>query len=272
MQNYFNMEDAQLKNQLATDEANLRRIKDQECDKIRTNLGPSYKDQEWLKRIEIGIVVIAILFSIGVAGDFFGGLVLAVIISAVGIILVQSSYKTRNSQKIQQMNAAVQNREAQFTRDLQNLQARNKRDRQALADGLNRKLNQYYKQYASMNMSQYLTEWLLSAFSVQISRADRSRYFPQVKASFTFTVTPTKLQVPGYGDYDMASMGMTIDNEPTSLSALAYVLEQMVVKEARRRFAIDQSGGPSTISSTWDKNVTVDVNYSAPNFAVRPNP
>lgn len=265
MQNHFNIEDAKLKNQLATDEADLRRAKEQDCDKLRASMGPSYKDQEWVNRIQIGIVIIAIIISIGLAGDFFGGLVLATIISAIGIICVQNSYKSRNSQKIQQMNAAVQRREAQFTRDLQNLQAQNKRARQNLADGLNRKLNQYYKQYASMNMTKYLVDWLLSAFDVQIKRADRSSYFPHVKASITFSVSPTRLSVPGYGDYDLVRMGINIDSDPTSLSALAYVLEQMVVKEARRRFAIDPNGAPSKITSSWDKNVSVDILYDAPN-------
>lgn len=272
MQSYFKIEDAKLKSQLATDEAALRHRKDQECNNIRTNLGPSYKDQEWLNRFQIAVVIIAIIIAICLADEFFGGLVLAVILSAVGIIGVQNLYRSKNTQKIQLMNAAVQQREAQYNRDLQNLQARNKRDRQNLADALNRRLNQYVQQYNAMNMTTYLVEWLLSGFSVQISRADRSYFYPQVKTSFSFTVTSTKLQIPGYGEYDMARMGMQITDEPTSLSAMAYVLEQMLVKEARRRFAKDPNGGPSKITSTWDKDVTVVVAYEAPNFATRPKP
>lgn len=272
MQNYFNIEDAKLKNQLATDEAALRHRKDQECNKLRASLGPGYKDQEWLKRLQIAVVVIAIIIAIGTGSDFFGGLVLAVILSAVGIICLQNLFGSKSTQKTQQLNAAVQQCEAQYNRDLQNLRDRNKRDRQALADQLNRELNQYVQQYNAMNMTTYLVEWLLSGLSVQISRADRSYFYPQVKTSFSFSVTSTRIQVPGYGDYDMARMGMQITDEPTSLSALAYVLEQMLVKEARRRFAKDPNGGPSNITSTWDKNVTVVVSYEAPNFATRPKP
>ena len=125
-------------------------------------------------------------------------------------------------------------------------------------------MNQYRLIYEKGNSSVYIVEWILNALSIEIKKADRSRWLPQVKTYLRFNVSSNNIEIPGFGNYNMSNQGISIDNNPMSIGALAYVLENKTIAEARMRFMIDPNGGRAVFtSSRYD--TSVEIHYSAPN-------
>jgi len=232
-------------------------------------MSPGRREQDLLEKGEIAIVVCSVILAIIIPCDFGTGVLIALVLSVAGVFAAKGYYKQVVGEKSQRMQQAIQAREARCSSDIATNDTLKDSERKKLAADINRKMNQYSQDYSQKAYIQYLVEWLLNSFQIQIDKADRSAWLPQVKASINFSVTCEKIQVPGFGDYDMLSQGIHIDNNPIAVSALAYILEQTLVSQAQTRFKYDQNGGMAVITSKWDKNTSVDVFYSAPNGKVK---
>lgn len=269
MQKFFQLEESKIISKYAMEESSLRYTKERDCDNIRKRMAPGRKEQDRFEKVEIGIVVASIIFALIVAPDFFSGILIIIVLSVLGVFAAKNAYKNWHKDKLRQMEEKVSQRESQFTRDLQQINDKKDKERKQLGNEINLKMNKFARQYAQSTTTKFLVEWMLNALKIQIDKADRSPWLPQVKASMNFNVSFTKLEIPGFGNYDMAGMGIHIDDDPVAVSALTYVLEQALVKEAQVRYSRDINGGISVITSCWDKNTSVDILYSAPNGGVK---
>lgn len=269
MQKYFKEEESRIFSKYALEEGRLHGLKVDDCDKIRAQMTPGRREADLRDKFGIGVVICSIIAAIATASDFGTGLVFACIFSAIGVLAVNAYYKNRVKEKRDNMEAALKERENKYAQELAYNDSLKEQERRDLATRINKKMNAYAQTYTKSTYINFIVEWLLNAFSIQIEKADRSAWLPQVKAGIHYSVTNEKVQVPGYGDYDMAGQGIVIDNDPIAISALAYVIEKTLVSQAQVRFKRDKNGGTSVITSSWDKNTSVDVNYSAPNGNVK---
>ncbi len=246
----------------------LRRTKDMDCDLINKNKLQMDKSNI-IKRKVIMIIgeIIAVLSGVLVGQVLYNvglSIVLVIVFCAVAYIVVSIVYKRINKKVATDAQNSISAREQQLLNDIQSLKAKKSIELKEFEAETNRIMNQYRVSFEQRKSVFYLTEWLLNVLSIEINKADRSKWLPQVKTSLRFRVDYNNIEIPGFGKYDMTSQGIQIDNDPMAIGALAYVLETKVLAEAQKRFSLDPSGGRAVFTSTRN-DAHVEIMYNAPN-------
>lgn len=196
--------------------------------------------------------------------DFFKILIIVIGICVAEYFLLNAFFRNINKQAERNAQVKIDSLEQEHGNTVQQLTVKKSSEKKLFEAEINNQMNQYRKVYEQSAACTYIVGWILNVLSNEITKADRSQWLPQVKANVRFIVNYNFIEIPGFGKYDMASQGIQIDNNPMAVGALAYVLENRSLAEARKRFQLDPNGGRPVIVSTRN-DVHVELQYSAPN-------
>lgn len=209
----------------------------------------------------LGIILTSVIQSNG--GQLWG-LLVWIGLCVVARYAVNGMFSSFQKQIETDTQRDINSREQQLSNEIQQLNNKKSADKKLLQNEINNKMNQYRINFEQSKACTYLIEWILNVLSIEINKADRSKWLPQVKASLRFNVDYGFIEVPGFGKYDMAGQGMQIDSNPMAIGALAYVLEKKTLAEAQKRFQVDPNGGRPVFTSSRN-DTHVEIKYSAPN-------
>ncbi len=254
-------------------ESTLRNEKNNKCDAITRELSQArQKNEQGRKTVltvgEIVSFIVSICISNAIGSGWF---IITVILCSVTYAVVSSSFSSSLNNAESTAKAKMESLERQLQQDLAQLNARKNNERIALQNDINSRMNQYCVMYQNSMTTRYIINWIIHVFSVVIANADRSAWLPQVRASLKLTVSNTTIQGPNNEEYDLAEQGIHIDDNPMAVGALAYVLEQLTLAEAKRRFLVDPNGGKPAFSSARN-DTDIEIKYSAPNGKAKAAP
>lgn len=267
MQQYIRTKCNEIDSRYNQQEYALRSEKDKDCQGYLGNKAQLIRANDKRRKILLIIAEIAAviagslcfeLMQNGVAFFVLVGLCIA------AYCVVNKTFREQEKQIELSIQKQIDSREQQLSRDIQQLEAKKTQDKKKLQADINNTMNQYRRTFEQSKASVFLVEWITNALSNEIAKADRSKWFAQVKATLRFVVDCDFIEIPGFGKYDMKSQGIYIDNNPMAIGALAYVLEKMTIAEAQRKFPIDPNGGRAVFTSTRN-DTHVEIQYSAPN-------
>lgn len=244
-------------------DGDVRKILDDKARQINAN---KTKRKVMLIIAEIIAVLVGVICTsaIQASSGGLGGLLVLIGLCTVAYNVVNIMFRNLDKQIEQEVQSRINSRENSLQSEIQKINNEKSAAKKLLEAEINNQMNQYRKTFEQSKVCMYLVEWLINVLSIEINKADRSKWLPQVKATLRFNVEYGFIEVPGFGKYDMANQGIQIDNNPMALGALAYVLEKKSIAEAQKRFQVDPNGGrPIFTSSRADTHV--QIMYSAPN-------
>ena len=196
--------------------------------------------------------------------DTFKILVVVVGICVLEYFLLNGFFRSIIKQAERSTQIEIDSLEQAHGDAIQQLTVKKNSEKKLLETEINKMMNQYRIIFEQSATCTYIVGWILNVLSNEINKADRSQWLPQIKVNVRFVVNYNFIEIPGFGKYDMASQGIQIDNNPMAVGALAYVLENKSLAEARKRFQLDPNGGRPVIVSIRN-DVHVELQYSAPN-------
>ena len=255
-------------------ECDSRNQKNTEILRITEKKNKQIKANQKVRSIVLVVAEIITFFVTGEAlnkmstsndgSDTFKILIFVVGICVVEYHLLNALFRSVNKQVDRNTQVQIDSLEQEHGNTIQQLTVKKNSEKKLFEAEINSKMNQYRKIYEQSATCTYIVGWILNVLSNEINKADRSQWLPQVKVNLRFVVNYNFIEIPGFGKYDMASQGIQIDNNPMAVGALAYVLENKSLAEARKRFQLDPNGGRPVIVSTRN-DVHVELQYSAPN-------
>ena len=267
MQQYIQSRCDEINRKYYQRECTLQKEKEDDCYRITSDYVKNKNSYATKKKVSIWVAEVAVLL-IGIIG-------LGLLKSGTGFIfqialcigvyyLIKYVFKETERRIESDYTAQLDIREKRLQNDIQQINVYKGQEKKRVETEINQKMNQYRRTFEQSKTCIYLVEWIVNVLSIEITKADRSRWLPQVKASMRFRVSYGNIEVVGFGKYDMINQGIHVDNNPMAIGALAYVLENKTLAEARKRFQIDSNGGRAVFTSRRDDSL-VEIMYSAPN-------
>lgn len=189
-------------------------------------------------------------------------------LAAVFLVALNMARNAKLRDACTQVEDATRRRDEKLRRDLQALHDAHEREKLQLAQQIKDKMNAFARQYCNSAYITLLIDWLLNELNHEIQKADRSPFYPNVKAGISFEVSRDQIRVPGRSSYNMSAQGINIPDDPLSASALAKVLSDNVQARGSQRFERDPAGGHAVVTCVWNGNTGVEVKYSAVNANV----
>ena len=256
------------------EEADIRTQTNKKSFTEKEKMEKRLKPIEVIEAFTIIIAEVVTFFSTGEAlnkmsnrndgGDTYKILLLVIGICVLEYFVIRFFFRSISKQVKNNVQVKMNSMMQESGDMIQQLTMKKNAEKKALEAEINAEMNQYVRKYEQSAACVFIGNWILNVFSNAVAKADRSSWLPQVKVSVRFVVHYNYIEVPGYGRYDMAAQGIQIDNNPMSVGALAYVLENKALAEARMRFQHDPNGGKPVVSSTRN-DTHVELLYSAPN-------
>ena len=274
MQEYIRRRCNEIDSRYSQQEYDLRTQKNAEILNLTEKKNKQIKANQKARSFILVIAEIITFFASGEAlnkmstsndgSDTFKILVVVVGICVLEYFLLNGFFRSIIKQAERSTQIEIDSLEQAHGDAIQQLTVKKNSEKKLLETEINKMMNQYRIIFEQSATCTYIVGWILNVLSNEINKADRSQWLPQIKVNVRFVVNYNFIEIPGFGKYDMASQGIQIDNNPMAVGALAYVLENKSLAEARKRFQLDPNGGRPVIVSIRN-DVHVELQYSAPN-------